>query len=386
MRFLEGVLIGKGLSVVYPTNAFIPEWERKHGTTIDEMKNHQDFQEIIDHMVTRCPNVYASRDQNAFLTIDRSRMISNFTEGYITDIERNERYQIVSNEMMNGIRYIGIQGILLPKKFDTIFKKGGMEKIKRDPLIVVLNQMKPFDIIQSCKTDSTFAKLCRTPGLFESLMQKHYPGVSYIGGARNAFNRYTKSRGILYGYDYDKKQIQFTTKKSTSKSVKNNRLQLIDVKDADKYDSVYMHRKLDYPEKGFVVILKSGLGPQFNSIYENRIQAVKFAIYLIRKGIRGMVRLKFSKDYDFHYDFNSDETMNMSDKEVEDFIVKQVKKNPWKNEAELIPTDSFMSWLEKNDLAYIYDERIYDIYMKENSDVIPLLNTWVTISEVTFEK
>ena len=45
-----------------------------------------------------------------------------------------------------------------------------------------------------------------------------------------------------------------------------------------------------------------------------------------------------------------------------------------------------MSWLEKNDLAYIYDERIYDIYMKENSDVIPLLNTWVTISEVTFEK
>ena len=113
-EFLEGVDVNPNTTIIYPINDVLNGIEELLGMTINELKETELFQEILDTSVTRCPNVYASRSQNAFLTINRKRYIANFEKGYITDIDRDSNMKIDSNAMIDGTRYIGIEGIMIP--------------------------------------------------------------------------------------------------------------------------------------------------------------------------------------------------------------------------------------------------------------------------------
>ncbi len=121
-KFLNGVDIqsnlhlnpGSRVSIIYPVDEVLDSAEDLLGMLIIDLKKTELFQDIMNTSVTRCPNVYASRSQNAFLTVNRKRYIADFEEGCITDIERQSKMKIVSNVMVDGIRYIGIEGIMIP--------------------------------------------------------------------------------------------------------------------------------------------------------------------------------------------------------------------------------------------------------------------------------
>ena len=113
MEFLKGVDLqslypDQRISIIYPSNSEIKSIEKLFQCSLCQLQKEDMYKILLNHMVTRCPNVYANRSQNAFLSIDRHRYIADFESNTITDIERNYTCKIMTNKMINGIRYIEV--------------------------------------------------------------------------------------------------------------------------------------------------------------------------------------------------------------------------------------------------------------------------------------
>lgn len=386
MEFLKGVKIGPNLSVVYPSNEYVKKILRDSGMTLEEIKTHKDFQKIVNHMVTRCPNVYASRDQNAFLVIDRSRMISDFTNGYITDIERDERYPIVSNEMINGTRYIGIQGWLLPKELDIVFKKGGMETLTRDPRMALLKSMSPLDIINSCATDKEFAKLCNQTGVFETLMKIHHPKVKYSGNARHVFNILTKRKGMKFGFNIVTEKL---SEKLHIPRVKDNKVYLISENNERPYRERIKLNITEYPKHLYILFFRDILNGGYFKGFSTRKELVDFAINKIRKNLKFLVR-DWEKDFNFHkryidthYNLNGD----FEYQDYEDKVAEIVSEGAWQKgkESELLSNDNFDTWLKTNyydKISEIFNGELNQQLMQQDEYFSPISSDWFIITKV----
>lgn len=86
-----------------------------------------------------------------------------------------------------------------------------MEKLTRDPRILLLEKMEPIAVVQVCQTNAQFRYACNSEGTFERLLKVHYPKSSKRGqyseyaphqedfkNARDFYNYLTSERGSWY--------------------------------------------------------------------------------------------------------------------------------------------------------------------------------------------
>ena len=81
-----------------------------------------------------------------------------------------------------------------------------MDKLGRDPKFVILQHSDPLMVLQMCQVDASFARVCSQPGVFERLLEDHFPSryaeIENFDTAREAYNQFTRDLGLVYTLEY----------------------------------------------------------------------------------------------------------------------------------------------------------------------------------------
>lgn len=129
-----------------------------------------------------------------------------------------------------------------------------MEKITKTSRYEILKWLNPIDILQSCKINKSFEKLCNEPGVFKRLMKIHYPHVKIVSGITNreAFTRLTKNRGLTYGFNLDYIELGNDEKFPI---VENSIAYLLIEGEEDiyEYEETFHFKTINYPDQKWIL-------------------------------------------------------------------------------------------------------------------------------------
>lgn len=122
MQFLKGSKIPVETTVFYPSNSVISDLEGYVGKKLPEMKKSKAFPKLVEYGLTESKAVYAERSE-LFRTVGGGEFVIDFEKMIVKDLSNGVEISIFKINRLNGILFIGIEGVLASQTIIQALKR-----------------------------------------------------------------------------------------------------------------------------------------------------------------------------------------------------------------------------------------------------------------------
>ena len=122
MELIRGFRVPQQSTVIFPDESVLKSVEKKFGRTIEEIRNHPEYVQLITDFVLDSNSIFRGNNGN-FTTSKGQRYFVDFDSGLVIDTTTGVKIKIINNYVKNGIRFISIRGIITTAERVRSFKR-----------------------------------------------------------------------------------------------------------------------------------------------------------------------------------------------------------------------------------------------------------------------